>query len=161
MLRAAAPTRVGTSRRWLPSAAISNGLPPLPWGHACFDGRPPAQPAAHLPWKALWGKWGFANDDHVPESAVAVHPLFCHMVDLAAVAESLWQEVFTQPTRQPVADRLGVVSVDAAVRWTSFFAGSHGPADGAASIGGLRVRLDTEQGLVIEARQERQQEDDE
>src|ERR1700738_1741798 len=84
-----------------------------------------AQEPAPVAWKAFWGKWGFSNDDHLPDSAVAVHPLFCHMADVAAVAQALWEEVFTPDSRQALTDRLRLPTCDAAMRWIAFFAGSH------------------------------------
>lgn len=85
----------------------------------------PTPPVGPLAWKVFWGKWGFAKDDHLPDAVVAVHPLFCHMVDVAVVARALWEEVCTPASRQALAGGLGLPTEDAAGRWVDFFAGSH------------------------------------
>src|SRR5207253_582341 len=86
---------------------------------------PSLEEEERIAWKAFWGKWGFSHDDHLPDSAVAVHPLFCHMADVATVTRVLWEEVFTAHSRQALTDRLLLPNAGTAARWIAFLAGSH------------------------------------
>src|SRR5206468_2239011 len=52
------------------------------------------------------------------------HPLLCHMIDVALVAEAIWREVLSPAARGRIAAALGVGEV-AAQRWVGFWAGLH------------------------------------
>lgn len=52
------------------------------------------------------------------------HPLLCHMLDVAAVAQELWEAVLSPAARHRVAHALGL-EVDDAGRWVAFLAGLH------------------------------------
>ncbi len=68
---------------------------------------------------ALWGKLPRGAD--APPS---YHPLLCHMIDVALVAQAMWAAVLSRSIRGRVAEALGV-SEDAAERWVGFLAGLH------------------------------------
>jgi CRISPR-associated endonuclease/helicase Cas3 len=55
---------------------------------------------------------------------VTVHPLICHLIDVAAMAEALWDGVFTDAQRRFIARGLGL-SPGAARAWVTFLAGLH------------------------------------
>ena len=42
------------------------------------------------------------------------HPVVCHLIDVAAVARSLWEEVFRLPLRRWLAGRFGLDEPDCA-----------------------------------------------
>lgn len=84
-----------------------------------IEERVPAVGAA--PWKALWGKWG-REKEVTPERPV--HPLICHLLDVAAVAHVLWAEAFPPGARRTIARDLGVPESSAGA-WLAFLAGSH------------------------------------
>jgi CRISPR-associated endonuclease/helicase Cas3 len=52
------------------------------------------------------------------------HPLPYHLLDVAAVAEAVWDEVLTSREREDIAEQLGLTAPDAR-RWVSFLAGVH------------------------------------
>jgi CRISPR-associated endonuclease/helicase Cas3 len=52
------------------------------------------------------------------------HPLPYHLLDVAAVAEAVWDEVLTSGEREDMARRLALTPPDAR-RWVSFLAGAH------------------------------------
>ncbi len=52
------------------------------------------------------------------------HPLLYHLIDVAMVAEALWESVLTEHERRAVAERLGL-DIDDARCWTAFLAGIH------------------------------------
>jgi len=52
------------------------------------------------------------------------HPVLCHLIDVASVAEAIWQSVLTSAARARIARRLGM-SEAAAGRWITFLAGLH------------------------------------
>jgi CRISPR-associated endonuclease/helicase Cas3 len=54
----------------------------------------------------------------------AYHPLICHMLDVAAVAESIWTECLAGATRSYVANALQLRE-DRARRWVEFLAACH------------------------------------
>ena len=72
----------------------------------------PAQIEAALP--LLWAKL----------SPAGYHPLRCHLLDVAAVAEALWQHAVPPVTRVDVATDLGLSDGDAQ-RWITLWAGLH------------------------------------
>jgi CRISPR-associated endonuclease/helicase Cas3 len=66
----------------------------------------------------FWGKLGHE------EEATGFHPLICHMIDVAAVAERMWDDIMTPAARRRLADALGLEE-SAARRWVAFLAGLH------------------------------------
>jgi CRISPR-associated endonuclease/helicase Cas3 len=54
----------------------------------------------------------------------AVHPLICHMLDTAAVARTIWDDVLPAAQRRAIADALYVTD-ESAQRWCAFLAGVH------------------------------------
>ncbi len=52
------------------------------------------------------------------------HPLICHMIDVASVAESMWQERMSSRQQGILCDGLGLSTTDAG-RWVGLFAGLH------------------------------------
>ena len=54
----------------------------------------------------------------------AYHPLLCHMVDVAAVAEELWDGVLPASTRRLLTEGLGLDEENAR-EWVAFVAGAH------------------------------------
>jgi CRISPR-associated endonuclease/helicase Cas3 len=52
------------------------------------------------------------------------HPLICHMLDTAAVARAIWDEVLPPAQRRAIADALHVTD-ESARRWCAFLAGTH------------------------------------
>ena len=49
----------------------------------------------------------WAKTSHDKESPNAYHPLLCHMIDVAAVAKSVWCDVLPSATRRRVGAALG------------------------------------------------------
>jgi CRISPR-associated endonuclease/helicase Cas3 len=68
----------------------------------------------------FWGKLGSKRED----GSRITHPLLCHMIDVAAVAQAMWQEVLSPAATRRLAGRLGL-DPDAAGRWIAFWAGLH------------------------------------
>jgi CRISPR-associated endonuclease/helicase Cas3 len=54
----------------------------------------------------------------------AVHPLICHMLDTAAVARAIWDDVLPPAQRRAIADALHVTD-ESARCWCAFLAGVH------------------------------------
>ncbi|RIK42485.1 MAG: CRISPR-associated helicase/endonuclease Cas3 [Chloroflexi bacterium] len=52
------------------------------------------------------------------------HPLLCHMLDVAMVAQALWAQVLTPYVQARIARGLGLPE-DAASRWVAYLAGLH------------------------------------
>lgn len=52
------------------------------------------------------------------------HPLICHLVDVALVAEALWDDVLPRQRQRSLAGAIGLSQGDAR-RWVSFLAGIH------------------------------------
>jgi len=69
---------------------------------------------------ALWAKT--AQSSKNPD---AWHPLICHMIDVAAVARAMWQEVLTPALRARITDGLGLPDEDVAGVWVAYLAGLH------------------------------------
>jgi CRISPR-associated endonuclease/helicase Cas3 len=67
---------------------------------------------------SLWAKWSRSRE---PQT---FHPLLCHLIDVAVVAETMWQRVLSARARRRLAAALGV-DEDAAGRWIAFWAGLH------------------------------------
>ncbi len=72
-------------------------------------------PPPHL---ALWAKLGAQT------WPTSYHPLLCHLIDVAAVARQLWENVFRPHFRQWIAARLGLDEAGCA-RWLAFWCGAH------------------------------------
>jgi CRISPR-associated endonuclease/helicase Cas3 len=54
------------------------------------------------------------------------HPLLCHMIDVACVAQAMWDDVLSPRARQCITSYLGLSSQEqAAGRWVAFWAGLH------------------------------------
>ncbi len=73
---------------------------------------------------AFWAKLPRKKDEYPPTK---FHPLLCHMLDVAAVAQALWDNVLTQRSRQRIATALGFAEdkLDQAGIWLAFLAGLH------------------------------------
>ena len=70
----------------------------------------------------VWGKAkkkGFGD-----EVEFEIHPLICHLIDTAAVTESLWDMVLTKSIKSYLSDTL-FVSEENAKKWLIFLAGIH------------------------------------
>lgn len=74
------------------------------------------------PWVATWGKWG--GDRPELGSAETYHPLVCHMLDVAAVADALWHTALPRAARAALSDGLGLAEAEARV-WCSYLAALH------------------------------------
>lgn len=68
---------------------------------------------------ALWAKLPRGKD-----AAPSYHPLLCHMIDVALVAQTMWDEVLPPAARQRLGQALDV-PVDVARAWVAFSAGLH------------------------------------
>ncbi len=80
----------------------------------------PSPPALEVPaylWR-LWAKW--------PRSAHErrYHPVLCHMIDVASVAQLMWARALTQRQRERLATELACSDADAR-QWIAFWAGLH------------------------------------
>jgi len=60
----------------------------------------------------------------------AYHPLICHLLDVAAVAERIWDETLSEYARRRLATGLGFDDLDAARAWVSALAGLHDTGKG-------------------------------
>src|SRR6476619_3539188 len=56
--------------------------------------------------EALLGLWAKTDREH-PESG-AYHPLLCHLLDVAAVADAIWLLALTPAVRRRVSANMGV-----------------------------------------------------
>lgn len=70
----------------------------------------------------LWGKAAGLGED--ARGADHTHPLICHLLDTAAVAEVVWDELLTVHQRSTVAEVLQV-SDEQARALAAFWAGLH------------------------------------
>lgn len=68
----------------------------------------------------FWGKLGRVHDE-----TPRFHPLICHMLDVAAVARAMWDDVLSEAAKAAIRDGLGMASVEAARDWVAFLAGAH------------------------------------
>ncbi|MGI8554187.1 MAG: CRISPR-associated helicase Cas3' [Dehalococcoidia bacterium] len=75
--------------------------------------------ATAVPIEAFWAKLPRRED-----ASQGFHPLICHMIDVAAVAELMWDEVLSQAARKRLAATLGLEE-SAARGWITFLAGLH------------------------------------
>ena len=72
-------------------------------------------PALHL---HLWAKLG---RESWPEK---YQPLLCHLIDVAAVARAIWDQVLREPMKCRLATAFGLPIKDCG-RWLAFLAGAH------------------------------------
>lgn len=78
----------------------------------------PAEQAS-LNLSIFWAKYG--KDPLAPNG---YHPLICHMIDVAMVAEQLWERVLSPAARTRLAAGLGL-DLTVARLWTAYLAGLH------------------------------------
>jgi len=67
----------------------------------------------------FWAKWSRET-----RTAGSYHPALCHLVDVAMVAEAMWQEVLPSPWKERMAAALET-DIPSAERWVAFWAGLH------------------------------------
>lgn len=72
----------------------------------------------------FWAKTPQDHGDPHEDDRPPWHPLLCHLLDVAAVAETLWDRVLGSGVRAWVARELGL-DASAARQWTTFLAGTH------------------------------------
>lgn len=70
------------------------------------------------------GHWSIAAKFSAGPKDPAYHPLFCHMVDVAAVAAEMWRQVLPWSLRRRLTAAFDL-SEEHAGRWVSFVAGIH------------------------------------
>src|SRR3990172_4833171 len=58
------------------------------------------------------------------EDGEGIHPLICHMVDVASVAEAVWQDCLADRARALLAESFQLEEGQAS-RWVAFLAGVH------------------------------------
>jgi CRISPR-associated endonuclease/helicase Cas3 len=71
------------------------------------------------PWRLLWAKTPKGASQPHP-----YHPLICHLIDVALVAEAIWAKVLSPALRQRIAQTLQL-DEQTAGRWVAFLAGLH------------------------------------
>jgi len=64
----------------------------------------------------LWGKTSALDNSY--------HPLICHMIDSANVAEAIWDNVLAETVKELIATSLNMPT-DATRAWISFLVGLH------------------------------------
>ena len=72
--------------------------------------------------KYIWGKANKLDIDG--EKTYIYHPLICHLIDVAAVAEVYWDKVLSSFVKKRISQFLGK-SQDTARRWLIFLSGIH------------------------------------
>src|SRR5579871_6560893 len=60
----------------------------------------------------------------------AYHPLLCHLLDVAAVAERIWDETLSAYARRRLAEGLGLDDPNAARAWVAALSGLHDTGKG-------------------------------
>ena len=73
------------------------------------------------PMEAVSGLWAKTQQGDNTQ----YHPLLCHLADVAAVAEALWDESLPVASRMFLCEGLGLTSEKAARAWVTFLAGLH------------------------------------
>ncbi len=73
------------------------------------------------PMEAMFALWAKTQQGETTQ----YHPLLCHLLDVAAVAEALWSQSLPAGTRRFLCEALGLTSQDAARAWVTFLAGLH------------------------------------
>jgi len=81
------------------------------------ESQPDGQPIPGL--LALWAKTSGSSSSSEP-----YHPVLCHLLDIAAVAQCMWEQVLSPWSRRQIAVTLGIDG-SAAGRWVAFWAGTH------------------------------------
>lgn len=73
---------------------------------------------------SLWLLWGKTprKSENGPDT---YHPLLCHLIDVAVVAETIWRSVLGPSLRRSVHQTLQTEDEASAGRWMAFCAGSH------------------------------------
>ncbi len=77
--------------------------------------------APREPTEAVFALWAKTQQG----ATTQYHPLLCHLFDVAAVAEALWDESLPAATRRFLCEALGLTSQEAARTWVAFLAGLH------------------------------------
>lgn len=72
--------------------------------------------------RPAWALWGKARPGE--DAAVPAHPLLCHMIDVAAVAEAMLESLLPRGTLERLLRPLGVPPEDAR-RWLTLFVALH------------------------------------
>jgi len=65
----------------------------------------------------LWAKWSRERNSY--------HPLLCHLIDVAVVTQTMWNDVLSPSTRRDWTQHLGLDDEDTAGCWIAFWAGLH------------------------------------
>lgn len=73
---------------------------------------------------ALWAKSLRGTEGAKQPGRVTMHPLICHLLDVAAVTATLWDRVLSPAARREIAAGLGLDETRAR-RWVIFLAGAH------------------------------------
>ncbi len=68
---------------------------------------------------ALWAKTSGSSTSSEP-----YHPVLCHLLDVAAVAQCMWEQVLSPWSRRQIATELQIDESDVG-RWVAFWAGTH------------------------------------
>ncbi len=79
------------------------------------------QPNGQVP-PELLGLW--AKTSGGSSSSESYHPVLCHLLDVAAVAQCMWEQVLSPWSRRQMAATLEI-DESAAGRWVAFWAGAH------------------------------------
>jgi len=70
----------------------------------------------------IWGK--AKRIDINGEKVISYHPLICHLIDVAAVAEIFWEEIFSEYLKTQISRSL-FNDPEKTKRWITFLAGIH------------------------------------
>jgi len=86
---------------------------------------------------------------HSADGQDTYHPLLCHLIDVAVVAEALWEECFAKRAREHLTESLQLDSISTK-QWVAFLAGIHdlGKATPVFQAKGSRDRRSTPPWLV-------------
>jgi len=79
------------------------------------------QPNGQVP-PGLLGLW--AKTSGSSSSSEPYHPVLCHLLDVAAVTQCMWEQVLSPWSRRQIAATLEI-DESAAGRWVAFWAGTH------------------------------------
>jgi len=69
----------------------------------------------------IWRLWAKSSQAE-PE---LYHPLICHLIDVASVAEALWDHSLPAPSKQLIRAALGMENEEVTRAWLAFLAGLH------------------------------------
>lgn len=117
------------ARRFSLDAALEVGGPlqPSMIGSATYrlEARPPVWRSQSFslerPMPSALSFWAKLGQAVWPE---LYHPVICHLIDVAAVTQRLWDDVFRSRFRRWTAERLGCNEEDCG-RWLAFWSGAH------------------------------------